>query len=114
MGQRVAHGMLTLSYAVGLIYQLGFMERTVLAFRGLEMKFSLPVFVGAMAFAVRALPQLFFAATRHIPRTKVAQPFGLDVEITRGTNPRRNPPLRGMQNDLRITQELVNKMLSNL
>ena len=46
MGQRVAHGMLTLSYAVGQIYQLGFMERTVLAFRGLEMKFSLPVFIG--------------------------------------------------------------------
>lgn len=46
MKQRVAHGMLTLSYAVGQLYQLGFMERTVLAFRGLEMKFSLPVLIG--------------------------------------------------------------------
>jgi acyl dehydratase len=46
MGQRVAHGMLTLSYAIGQAYQLGFMERTVLAFRGLEMKFSLPVLIG--------------------------------------------------------------------
>jgi len=46
MGERIAHGMLTLSYAVGLMYQLGFMERTVVAFRGLEMKFSLPVFIG--------------------------------------------------------------------
>ncbi|HLV35331.1 MAG TPA: MaoC/PaaZ C-terminal domain-containing protein [Spirillospora sp.] len=46
MGQRVAHGMLTLSYAVGQMYQLGFMERTIIAFRGLEMKFSLPVFIG--------------------------------------------------------------------
>ncbi|MDZ4768255.1 MAG: MaoC/PaaZ C-terminal domain-containing protein [Chloroflexota bacterium] len=46
MGQRVAHGMLSLSYAVGQAYQLGFMERTVLAFRGLEMKFSLPVLIG--------------------------------------------------------------------
>jgi 3-hydroxybutyryl-CoA dehydratase len=46
MGQRVAHGMLSLSYAVGQLYQLGFMERTVLAFRGLEMKFSLPVLIG--------------------------------------------------------------------
>jgi acyl dehydratase len=45
-GQRVAHGMLTLSYAVGQAYQLGFMERTVIAFRGLNMKFSLPVFIG--------------------------------------------------------------------
>ncbi|PJF41438.1 MAG: dehydratase [Chloroflexi bacterium] len=46
MGQRVAHGMLTLSYAVGQLYQLGFMERTVLAFRSVEMKFSAPVFIG--------------------------------------------------------------------
>ena len=46
MGQRVAHGMLTLSYAVGQIYQLGFLERTTIAFRGLEMKFSLPVLIG--------------------------------------------------------------------
>lgn len=46
LGQRVAHGMLTLSYAVGQAYQLGFMERTVLAFRGLEMKFSQPVYIG--------------------------------------------------------------------
>ncbi len=45
-GQRIAHGMLTLSYAVGQAYQLGFMERTVLAFRGLTMKFSLPVYIG--------------------------------------------------------------------
>ncbi|KXK13919.1 MAG: dehydratase [Chloroflexi bacterium OLB15] len=46
MGQRIAHGMLSLSYAVGQAYQLGFMEGTILAFRGLEMKFSLPVFIG--------------------------------------------------------------------
>ncbi|HEX2906963.1 MAG TPA: MaoC/PaaZ C-terminal domain-containing protein [Phototrophicaceae bacterium] len=46
VGQRVAHGMLTLSYAVGLIYQLGFMERTVLVFRSLEIKFSQTVFIG--------------------------------------------------------------------
>jgi acyl dehydratase len=45
MGQRIAHGMLSLSYAVGQAYQLGFMEGTVLAFRGLEMKFSLPVYI---------------------------------------------------------------------
>lgn len=45
-GQRIAHGMLALSYAVGQAYQLGFMEKTVLAFRSLEMKFSQPVFIG--------------------------------------------------------------------
>lgn len=46
MGQRVAHGMLTISYAVGQAYQLGILERTVLGFRGLEMKFSTPVYIG--------------------------------------------------------------------
>ena len=46
MGQRVAHGMLSLSYAIGQAYQLGILERTVLGFRGLEMKFSSPVFIG--------------------------------------------------------------------
>jgi acyl dehydratase len=45
-GQRVAHGLLGLSYAAGLGAQLGFIEETVLAFRGLEWKFSAPVFIG--------------------------------------------------------------------
>jgi acyl dehydratase len=46
VGQRVAHGMLTLSYSIGQIYQLGFLEGTTMTFRGIEMKFSLPVFIG--------------------------------------------------------------------
>lgn len=46
MGQRVAHGMLVMSYAVGQAYQLGILERTVLAFRALEVKFSQPVYIG--------------------------------------------------------------------
>jgi len=46
LGGRIAHGMLTASYAVGQAYQLGFMERTVLSFRSLEMKFSVPVYIG--------------------------------------------------------------------
>ncbi|MCA9915920.1 MAG: MaoC family dehydratase N-terminal domain-containing protein [Anaerolineae bacterium] len=46
MGQRVAHGMLTLSYAVGQAYQLGILEKTVLGFRALDMKFSVPVYIG--------------------------------------------------------------------
>lgn len=46
LGKRVAHGMLTVSYAVGQAYQLGFMEQTVLSFRGIEMKFSSPVYIG--------------------------------------------------------------------
>ena len=46
MGQRVAHGMLVVSYAVGQAYQLGILDRTVLGFRGLDMKFSSPVYIG--------------------------------------------------------------------
>lgn len=45
-GQRIAHGMLAMSFAVGQAYQLGFLEQTILAFRELEMKFSQPVFIG--------------------------------------------------------------------
>lgn len=45
-GQRIAHGMLSLSYAVGQAYHLGFMEQTVIAFRSLDMKFVKPVFIG--------------------------------------------------------------------
>jgi acyl dehydratase len=45
-GQRVAHGLLVLSYAVGLAVQTGMIEGTVLAFRELEWKFSRPVFIG--------------------------------------------------------------------
>ena len=46
MGRRVAHGMLTLSYAIGQAYQLGILDRTVMGFRGVEMKFSSPVYIG--------------------------------------------------------------------
>jgi 3-hydroxybutyryl-CoA dehydratase len=45
-GRRIAHGMLVLSIATGMAAQLGFLEGTVLAFRELSMKFSLPVFPG--------------------------------------------------------------------
>ena len=45
-GKRVAHGLLVLSIASGLAVRLGFMEDTILAFRGLEWKFAAPVFIG--------------------------------------------------------------------
>jgi len=45
-GQRVAHGLLGLAVASGLVAQLGFIEGTVLAFRELTWKFSLPIFIG--------------------------------------------------------------------
>ncbi len=45
-GQRVAHGLLGLSVASGLSYQMGFLEGTVIAFTGLEWKFREPIFIG--------------------------------------------------------------------
>jgi 3-hydroxybutyryl-CoA dehydratase len=45
-GQRIAHGMLTLSFATGLANQLGTNLNTILAFRGLEFTFKAPVFIG--------------------------------------------------------------------
>lgn len=45
-GQRVAHGLLIQSIATGLMVQSGVIEGTVLAFRELSAKFSLPVFIG--------------------------------------------------------------------
>lgn len=45
-GQRIAHGLLLVSIASGLLAQLGFIEGTVLAFRELIWKFRLPTFIG--------------------------------------------------------------------
>jgi 3-hydroxybutyryl-CoA dehydratase len=45
-GQRVAHGLLGLSIASGLSYQMGFLEGTVLAFTGLDWKFREPILIG--------------------------------------------------------------------
>ncbi|MCA9959714.1 MAG: MaoC/PaaZ C-terminal domain-containing protein [Chloroflexota bacterium] len=45
-GQRVAHGLLVQSIATGLAVQSGIIEGTVLAFRELTAKFSLPIFIG--------------------------------------------------------------------
>ena len=46
-GQRIAHGILTLSVISGLAIQTGVMEGTIIAFREInEWKFSKPVFIG--------------------------------------------------------------------
>ena len=63
-GQRVAHGLLGLSIALGMATRLGFIEGTVLAFRELTWKFSLPILIGdtihvkATVSALKALPRL--------------------------------------------------------
>jgi len=45
-GQRIAHGLLVQSIATGLAVRTGVIEGTVLAFRELNAKFSLPTFIG--------------------------------------------------------------------
>ncbi len=45
-GQRIAHGLLVQSIATGLAVRTGVIEGTVLAFRELSAKFSLPTFIG--------------------------------------------------------------------
>ncbi len=45
-GKRIAHGLLVLSVVSGLAARQGFIEGTALAFRGLEWRFSAPVFIG--------------------------------------------------------------------
>ena len=45
-GRRIAHGLLVQSIATGLAVRSGVIDGTVLAFRELSAKFSLPVFIG--------------------------------------------------------------------
>ena len=64
-GQRIAHGLLGLSLATGLVMQTGFLEGTVLAFREInEWKFVKPFFIGDTISAeltiteAKALPRI--------------------------------------------------------
>jgi acyl dehydratase len=46
-GKRIAHGLLGLAVSHGLIFRLGFLEGTAIAFLGLESwKFEAPLFIG--------------------------------------------------------------------
>lgn len=64
-GQRVAHGLLGLSIASGLLVRSGVMEGTVMAFREItNWKFSQPIYIGDTIHVVlevgemKALPRL--------------------------------------------------------
>lgn len=56
-GERIAHGLLGLSYMLGLLWPLGFMEGTVIAFMGLEAKFKAPIKIGDTVRAVARVKQ---------------------------------------------------------
>ena len=63
-GQRIAHGLLGLSIAVGLIMRTGKLEGTVLAFREInEWKFVKPFFIGDTVHA-----KLRITETKALPR----------------------------------------------
>lgn len=63
-GQRIAHGLLGLSIATGLIMRTGLLEGTVLAFREIqEWKFVKPIFIGDTVHAV-----LTVSETKALPR----------------------------------------------
>jgi len=63
-GQRVAHGLLGLSIATGLIMRTGLLEGTVLAFRGIqEWKFVKPIFIGDTIHALLKVTE-----TKPLPR----------------------------------------------
>ena len=52
-GQRIAHGALIFSITTGLLVRLGFIEKTVLAFYGIDrLRFTKPVFIGDTIKAV--------------------------------------------------------------
>jgi len=63
-GQRIAHGLLILSIASGLVARLGLLDGTVEAFRELRWKFRAPVFIGdtirltATVTETRPMPRL--------------------------------------------------------
>lgn len=63
-GQRIAHGLLGLSIAVGLIMRTGLLEGTVLAFREInDWKFVKPFFIGDTVSA-----ELTITETKALPR----------------------------------------------
>ncbi|RIK31397.1 MAG: dehydratase [Anaerolineae bacterium] len=64
-GKQIAHGVLGLSYALGLAWQTGILDGTVIAFREInEWKFVKPVFIGDAIYAemetteTKALPRI--------------------------------------------------------
>ena len=63
-GKRIAHGLLGLSIASGLLWQTGILDGTVIAFREVnEWKFVKPVFIDDMVHA-----QLESLETKPLPR----------------------------------------------
>ncbi|MGE5123776.1 MAG: MaoC/PaaZ C-terminal domain-containing protein [Acidobacteriaceae bacterium] len=90
-GKRVAHGLLGLSVASGLATRTGVLEGTVIAFRELTWKFSLPIYIGDTIHA-----ELNILETKPVPRLNGGS---LQIEIS-VKNQRDEVPMKGTWNVL--------------
>lgn len=57
-GQRIAHGLLGLSIASGLLHDMGIIQESVVAFRGLEWRFKAPTLIGDSLNATMTVAKL--------------------------------------------------------
>jgi acyl dehydratase len=64
-GRRIAHGILGLSIASGLAFQMGFLLGTVDVFRAIEWEFTAPIFIGDTIHLEAEV-----AETKAVPRLK--------------------------------------------
>jgi acyl dehydratase len=79
-GRQVAHGLLGLSFTMGLAWRTGFLDGTVLAFREInDWKFIKPVFIGDVVHA-----ELHIIETRALPRIGGGSVV-LQAELQNGT-----------------------------
>ncbi len=77
-GQRIAHGLLTLSVVAGLLVRLGLTERTIVAFYGIDkLRFTKPVFIGDTIKAVLEVVG---------KEEKEGKPYGVVVYDIKGVN----------------------------
>ncbi len=79
-GERIAHGPLTFSVATGLFARCGVMERTVVAFLGVDgMRFSRPVHIGDIVSATFEVTERRESSSR-----EGAGIVDFDTEVTNG------------------------------
>lgn len=91
-GQRIAHGLLTLSIASGLAMRTGILEGTALAFREItEWKFSKPVYIGDTIHA-----ELLVLEVKPVPRLGGGSVM-IEISVK---NQRAETPMKGRWNVL--------------
>lgn len=100
-GQRIAHGLLGLSIALGLATQTGVLEGTVLAFREIQnWKFVKPVYIGDTIHA-----ELDVTEVKALPRIKGGSVV-LEVMVL---NQRDETLMKGAWNALIVSRDAVSR-----